>query len=183
MSSLNKEMEEKVVLTLDEEKLDEGFVIKDLDIVRKTISDSQEIYSSNLGFVTCTELSKENLENLKSSYSDGWIDCFCEIFETLEEEAVGITESVVDDSKYLYLQKINLGHNKGQGLGQKAVSELESMYKGYKIVLYPFPIPWRFELGFDRKYMDESKKKIIDFYLSCGYEYNEELNVMTKNNL
>ena len=162
-------------LKLQKEIYDEcGFIFKEYSIVNLR----EGIKVSEFGSVNCCEITLETLCSFVKQYKQNWLDVFCEVFDVEYEEAKAITSLISNEhSHYLYLQKINLEYKRGMGIGKEIVNLIKDEYPYSEIILYPYPIPIRWQLGFDANYMNEAKTKIVNFYKNCGFKYNSDKNV------
>lgn len=170
---------ENFKLKLEEEAQECGIILKEFTI--------QYFYNGDLvsefGSVKYAELTMSTLIEFINKYKeDGWLDVFCEVFNVEHEEAESIT-SIIEDEKtpYLYIQRINLDYKRGNGIGNKILDIIKEDNPSSTLILYPFPIPIRWELGFDISYMDEIKMKIVDFYKKNGFKYDSIKNVAILN--
>lgn len=165
-------------LKLEKEMQECGFLLKEFAV--QSFSDKELI--SEFGSVKYTELTMANLLEFINKYRENWLDIFCEIFDVEYEEAKSITSMIEDENtQYLYVQKINLDYNRGKGIGNQILEIIKKDNPSSTLVLYPFPIPIRWQLGFDVSYMDEIKSKIIDFYKNNGFKYDSIKNVAILN--
>ena len=166
---------ESFKLKLQKEIKDEcGFVLKEYSVLYLY----EDKIISEFGNVNYSEIRLQDLLNLINEYKENWLDVFCKIFDVEYEEAKAITSMIKDENtSYLYLQKINLEYKRGNGIGKEIVNIIKNDYPYSEIILYPYPIPVRWQLGFDSNYMNESKEKIVRFYKNCGFEYDSDKNV------
>lgn len=166
-------------LKLDKEVQEDcGFVLKEFTI--QYFSNNQLI--SEFGDIKYAEFNIKSLVRFINEYKQDWLDVFCEVFDVMDEEAKAITSMIKDeDTRYLYIQKIDLGYKRGMGIGKEVLDIIKEDNPLSEIILYPYPIPTRWQLGFDEKYMEESKSKIIDFYKNNGFDYDSIKNVAILN--
>lgn len=170
---------ESFKLKLDKEVQEDcGFILKEFTV--------QYFYNNELvsefGDVKYVELTMKNLVEFVNKYKQDWLDVFCEVFDIEYEEAKAITSTIEDENvHYLYIQKIDLDYNRGVGIGKQILDIIKKDNPFSKLILYPYPVPVRWQLGFDAKYMDEAKSKIVNFYKNNGFDYDSVKNIAVLN--
>lgn len=63
-----------------------------------------------------------------------------------------------------------MNFHKGSGIGEVALRKFIDKFKNKKIILYSYPIPLRFQLGFDANYTNEALEKLNSFYSRVGFK-------------
>lgn len=136
-----------------------------------TLSEDSILYDDDLyiGYIKYTTLNKDTIYRLKQQYGDESEDYFMEALDILEDEFALILNKLESDSEFIYLNKVDIGFHKGSGMGDVALRKFIDKFKNKKIVLYSYPIPVRFQLGFDESYMNEALEKLNSFYKRVGF--------------
>ena len=137
-----------------------------------TLSKDSILYDDDLyiGYIKYTTLNKDTIYRLKQQYGDEFEDYFMDILDILDDEYNLIFKKLKSDSEFVYLNKIDIGFHKGSGMGDVALRKFIAKFKNKKIILYSYPIPLRFQLGFDDNYMNEALEKLNSFYSRVGFK-------------